>query len=256
MFGKYKISLVMPAKNEGDVVSTVLARTNTTEETGYDEVIVVANDCTDDTCEEVRKFMQHNDKIKLIEDNRTTPSGGYGYAIQTGLAAATGDYVVVCDCDGTYASSMAVGYCGFISHMVYDGIEFATCSRYPDRSIPFMLRFGVQILTQELRLLYGIPITDALSGMMIFSRHAIEVLDLTEPDWNFSVEAKVKAWLMFGPDKWREYQTWQLPRMGDETKQAYWQTGLSHLAWIAKYRMSDEAKMGLRAKKHIVNVKQ
>ncbi|MDP2649509.1 MAG: glycosyltransferase family 2 protein [bacterium] len=62
--------------------------------TGFvDEVIVVNNNSEEGTLEEVKKT-----KARIITENKQ----GYGIAYQTGIKNAKGDYVILCEPDGTY----------------------------------------------------------------------------------------------------------------------------------------------------------
>lgn len=62
--------------------------------TGFvDEVVVVNNNAEAGTDEEVKKT-----KAKIFYE----PRQGYGYAFQMAMMKATGDYVVVCEPDGTF----------------------------------------------------------------------------------------------------------------------------------------------------------
>ena len=61
-----------------------------------DEVIIVSNNAEKGTEEQVKKT-----KAKFLEEKRQ----GYGYAFQSGIQAAKGDYIVVCEPDGTYTAS-------------------------------------------------------------------------------------------------------------------------------------------------------
>jgi glycosyltransferase involved in cell wall biosynthesis len=58
-----------------------------------DEIIVVNNNAEEGTDEEVKKT-----KAKIIYEQRQ----GYGYAYQAGIKNAKGDYIVLCEPDGTY----------------------------------------------------------------------------------------------------------------------------------------------------------
>jgi glycosyltransferase involved in cell wall biosynthesis len=65
--------------------------------TGFvDEVIVVNNNAEEGTDEEVRKT-----SATLLYEKRQ----GYGYTYQTGIAAATGEYIVLAEPDGTFLGS-------------------------------------------------------------------------------------------------------------------------------------------------------
>jgi len=65
--------------------------------TGFvDQVIVVDNNAENGTLEEVAKT-----KATLITEKKQ----GYGYAYQKGIKHATGDFVVLCEPDGSYSAS-------------------------------------------------------------------------------------------------------------------------------------------------------
>lgn len=64
-----------------------------------DEVIVVDNNAEAGTREEIQK-VNRRDLVKVIHEKRQ----GYGYALQTGLLAATGDYIISIEPDGTYGA--------------------------------------------------------------------------------------------------------------------------------------------------------
>lgn len=58
-----------------------------------DEVIVVSNNAEPGTEEEVKKT-----RAKLIHETRQ----GYGYTYQTGIREARGDYIILCEPDGSF----------------------------------------------------------------------------------------------------------------------------------------------------------
>lgn len=89
-----KFSIVIPALNEelwiGPTLTAVLAQTYK----NY-EVIVVDNNCTDNTRAVVQAFIEQNPHIMLVDC--TTP--GLLHARNCGLHAATGDVIVQLDAD-------------------------------------------------------------------------------------------------------------------------------------------------------------
>jgi glycosyltransferase involved in cell wall biosynthesis len=88
------ISLVLATYREKQTIRKVI---DSFWKTGFvDEVVVVNNNAQKGTDYEVRKT-----KAKLIYEERQ----GYGYAFQRGLKEAGGDYVVVCEPDGSFLAS-------------------------------------------------------------------------------------------------------------------------------------------------------
>src|SRR5208283_5270620 len=93
--GPVAVSVVMPAYNEAQMVGPqiekireVMNRTNCPY-----ELIVVDDGSTDGTAEVVR---QHDVVLISKKYNR-----GYGAALKTGIAAATHEWILIIDADGT-----------------------------------------------------------------------------------------------------------------------------------------------------------
>ncbi len=85
-----KISCLIPSYNEGPRISSVLSIVS--EHPLINEVIVIDDFSTDDTCEIVSKFKQ----VVLIKH---TKNKGKSAAIATGLREATGDIICFIDAD-------------------------------------------------------------------------------------------------------------------------------------------------------------
>jgi len=91
MYKEKKISLILPTFNEKDSIKKVI---NDFENLGIiDEIIVVNNNATAGTTDEVRKTTAK----EVIEEVQ-----GYGSSIMRGFREASGDLVVVCEPDDTF----------------------------------------------------------------------------------------------------------------------------------------------------------
>lgn len=84
-----KVSLIIPAHNEAENISAVLGVATKAKE--IDEIIVVADACSDNTAEIARKF-----KVKVIERVKTQ---GKGSAMIEGVKQASGSIVMFADAD-------------------------------------------------------------------------------------------------------------------------------------------------------------
>ena len=227
-----KISLILPCRNEGSHLADVIRSIPE----NIDEIIIVSNRSNDNTVEVGNQIAKENSKVIVIEDNRVLGGIGYGYAHISGIQTATGDFIMGGDGDATYPFEKANDV---IKFMEENNLDFVSCNRYPvpkGVEIPLKLRIGVTLLNWEIRLLYGIKIKDALSGMWIFRQSVKEELRLTMGDWNLSPQIKLNA--ATNPKiKFAEYSICQRLRQG-ETKQNYFKTGFSHAFWIFKNRFS------------------
>lgn len=230
MINSKKISLVLPCRNEGDHLKEILKLVPDV----VDEIIIVSNKSTDDTVKVANRLCKSEPRLVVIEDNRVIKGIGYGFAHMSGIQAAKGDIIIGADGDGTYP---LFDIEKISRYLLKNDLDFIACNRYPLQKgvkIPFKLQLGVNLLNLEIRILYGIPIKDALSGMWVFKKSIRDKLHLTMGEWNLSPQIKINA----ATNKnisFAQYSISQEQRMG-ETKQNYLKTGLSHAIWILKNR--------------------
>lgn len=94
MYNNKIISVVFATYREKDSVKSVI---DDFFASGFvDEIVVVSNNAEEGTEEEVKKT-----KARLIYE----PRQGYGYTYQTGIESARGDYIILCEPDGTFVGS-------------------------------------------------------------------------------------------------------------------------------------------------------
>lgn len=92
-----RLSIVIPAYNEGAYIAEVLKRVAATDVSGEGfekEILVVDDGSTDNTANIAREFAG----TRLI----SKPNGGKGSAVQAGIRAATGEYILIQDADLEY----------------------------------------------------------------------------------------------------------------------------------------------------------
>ena len=93
MFNSRRVSVVMPAYNEEAVIDTILAQVAQLPQ--VDEIIVVDDGSTDRTAEKVNA----HPNARLIQHPYNI---GNGAAVKSGIRAATGDIILLMDCDGQH----------------------------------------------------------------------------------------------------------------------------------------------------------
>lgn len=232
MIDNKSISLCLPCRNEGSHLHEVIKRVPGV----VDEIIIISNKSTDDTVVLGQKLAKKDKRIVVIEENKTIDGIGYGFAHMAGIAKAKGDIIIGADGDATYPIEDIEE---IVSFLLKNNLMFISCNRYPLRNgtkIPLKLRLGVGILNWEIRLLYGIPIKDALSGMWVFRSEIRNDLHLSMGEWNLSPQIKINAARNKSIGLY-EYSIAQHQRLG-ETKQNYFKTGFSHALWILKNRFT------------------
>lgn len=93
-----KLSVIIPAYNESErIIPTLESIQKYLQKQNYEsEVIVVANGCTDDTVDVVKRFTGKIDNLTVMDIDA---KGGKGWAVKKGMEHATGDVAVFMDAD-------------------------------------------------------------------------------------------------------------------------------------------------------------
>lgn len=221
-----KISAVIPCHNEEEGIPVVLRKMPDF----VDEVVVVANACTDRT-EEIARSMG----AKVVVE----PRPGYGRAYKTGLPAASHEFIVTMDGDATYPT-IAIAY--LVDVLCEDGLDFLSAWRIPVDWVKnwnhIQRFFGNKVLTWTIRLLYLRNIMDSQSGMWVFRRSILDKLNVKSDGMAFSEELKIEAFTH--PEiRAREVaiQFKFLERIG-HSKLHLWRDGIGNLAYLFQKRWS------------------
>ncbi len=119
---------------------------------------------------------------------------GYGAALQGGIHAARGRFVIMGDADDSYDFERLDNILERLR--TGDQLSWATASRAasPPGPCPSCHRYlGNPVLSFLGRLFFRIPVGDFHCGLRGFSREAILALDLKSPGMEFASEMVVKA---------------------------------------------------------------
>ena len=94
-----RLSVVLPTYNERDNVAPIVAELLPLQRLCDLEILFVDDDSADGTAEVVRELAHRHPPVRLI---RRVGRAGLSSAIKEGILDATGDLVVVMDCDGQH----------------------------------------------------------------------------------------------------------------------------------------------------------
>lgn len=228
MIGNKRISLVVPVKNEARIIRGFIKRVPDY----VDEILVVDNNSTDGTGRVARLA-----GATVIRERRSVNGIGYGFAHQTGVTRATGEYIIAMDGDDTYpVRSIRT----IINYMEMYSLDMVFCNRLPltnTKAISWIRRLGIHLLNWELLVLYGKHVHDILTGMWVARRDAIAQLSATSGDWNYSPEIKIAA-LTNPALHVEEYHIAHFARENEISKQRIFATGLAHAWYIMKRRFT------------------
>ncbi len=137
-------------------------------ETGFvDEVIVVNNNAEKGTDQEVKKT-----KAKIIYETRQ----GYGYAFQAAIKSATGDYVVVCEPDGTFLAKDLERFLIYAEDFeVVLGTRTSQIGSLSGRGMGLARKFANVIEAKTIEVLFNsFALTDVGCAYKLFRRQALK----------------------------------------------------------------------------------
>jgi len=224
-----KLSVVIPALNEEKSVATVVKAIPKGElnEMGFDVQILVIDNGSEDRTEEMAR--------QAGADVIVEPRVGYGRALKTGFANATGEIIATCDADGSYPVDEIPK---LLAILEAEGLEFVTTNRLArlERdAMSFRNQMGNRILSATTRMLFAINLKDSQSGMWLFRKDLLNRLRLRSDGMAFSEEIKLGA-CYFAKCRWREVPIQYRRRIGD-ARICAWRDGVQNLLFLARKRL-------------------
>jgi glycosyltransferase involved in cell wall biosynthesis len=175
------VAVVMPAHNEAAVIGSVLARIPSRIES-FDVVSVVVDDgSTDSTADVARRqgayVVRHLTNL------------GVGAATVTGLRAARAlnpDVIVTMDADGQHDPQEIEA---LVQCLINGSFDVVIGSRLLNPAGMPPTRIAANLLLNAITyLVYRKIVSDSQSGFKAFSRHALEVMDLSSPGYEICSE--------------------------------------------------------------------
>lgn len=226
------LSIVIPVYNERATIATILDHV---QSSGLaDEIIVVDDASSDGTREVLAEIARNHPRLKLVlhESNR-----GKGAALRTGLAAATGDLILVQDADLEYDPR---DYPSLLQPIQDGRADVVFGSRFlggPRRTTMFWHMVANQLLTLTTNILYNSILTDMETGYKLFRREVIQSLPLRAS--RFDIEPEITAKLLKRRVRVFEVPISFNPREYSKGKKIRLQDAF-HAVWaLLRFRFSD-----------------
>jgi len=218
------VSVIIPTMNEEKSVGLVIEEVRDAFAGKRETEILVVDTNSVDRTKEIATSLG----AVVIDE----PRRGYGRAYRTGFENAKGDFIATLDADMTYPATELPG---LVDMLDAEGLDFITTNRFARMEKGAMKtkhRVGNWVLSTATRLLFRVRVRDSQSGMWVFRRSVLDVVDLESLEMAMSEEIKIEA---FRKARAKEVPITYRVRIG-EVKLNSWRDGLGNLKFLFRKR--------------------
>lgn len=186
-----KLSVIVPCFNEVSSIDRIIRAVN--ESPYRDKEVIVIDDCsTDGTREKLRNEIEPGGLAHKVFYHESKK--GKGAALRTGIAAATGDIVIIQDADLEYDP---LEYPRMIEPIIQNKADVVYGSRFKGgdahRVLYFWHTVGNGFLTLLSNMLTNMNLTDMETGYKAFRREIIQGIEIEEDRFGFEPEITAKV---------------------------------------------------------------
>jgi glycosyltransferase involved in cell wall biosynthesis len=226
-----KLSIVIPCYNEVATISSIVDIVRAAP-VPHKEIIIVDDASTDGTAEALKKSIEPQvAKVCYHSVNQ-----GKGAALRTGIAAATGDYVIIQDADLEYDPAE---YPVLLWPLLSGKAAAVFGSRFQSggahRVVYFWHYVGNRFLTLLSNMFTNINLTDMETCYKVFKREVIQSITIEENRFGFEPEITAKIAKLRVPIY--EVGISYYGRTYQEGKKIGWRDGMRALWCIIKYNV-------------------
>ena len=230
-----KLSVIIPVYNERGTLQEVLGRV---ARAPMEKEIIVVDDGSDDGTREILERLSKNagrsDRLRIVFHGRNQ---GKGAAVRTGIAQATGDWILIQDADLEYDPQ---DYPMLLAPLLDGRADVVYGSRFLDgahRTRYLQHYLANRFLTFVSNLMTNQNLSDMETGYKVFRREVLDGIRLRSNRFEFEPEITAKV-------ARRGYRIFEIPisynsRSYQEGKKITWGDGLKALWAVFRYRFFD-----------------
>jgi len=222
------LSIIIPVYNEEQTVKQIIEKINSLT---IDKEIIVIDDGSSDGTDKILRSLNNKD-IKVIYH---TSNRGKGAAIITGLAQATGDFIIIQDADLEYDPQ---DYFKLLENIKQGSADIVLGARFmKGYKGQFIHKLGNRFLTSLLNLMFGAHLNDCFTCYKLLRRQALVSLNLAARGFDIEIEIVAKA--IKNKLRISEVPITYQPRSYAQGKKIRCRDGINAAASIIKYRFKD-----------------
>ncbi|THU39781.1 glycosyltransferase family 2 protein [Niastella caeni] len=198
-----RLSIIIPAFNEEKTIALILDRINEVKLLrNIEKEVIIVNDCSKDNTElAIQNYISNKTDLTInyFKYIKHEVNQGKGAAIHTGIAQATGEYLLVQDADLEYDPSE---YNTLLKPIMLASADVVYGSRFmggnPHRILFFWHSIGNRVLTFLSNMFTNLNLTDMETGYKMFRTDIIQRISLDEKRFGFEPEVTAKIAMVPG----------------------------------------------------------